>query len=61
MEYMAAQLVEALSYKAEGLGFNYRLGRPMDLGSTQSFNRKEYQVYLVGVEAADARANNLAT
>jgi len=41
MEYMVGQLVEALRYKAEGLGFNYRLGRPMDLGSTQSFNRND--------------------
>jgi hypothetical protein len=61
MEYMLAQLVEALRYKPEGLGFNSRLGRPMDLGSTQSFNRNEYQGYLLGVKAVDARANNLAT
>ena len=41
MEYMVALLVDALLYKPEGLGFNYRLGRLMDLGSTQSFNKNE--------------------
>ena len=56
-----AQLVEALRYKPEGLGFNYRLGLPTDFGSTQSFNRNECQGYLVGVNAADGRAKNLAT
>ena len=55
------QLVEALRYKPEGLGFNYRLGRPMDLGLTHSFNRNEYQGYFLGVKVADARTNNLAT
>jgi len=58
---MVAQLVEALRYKPEGLGFNYRLGRTIDLGSTQSCNRNEYQGYLLGVKVADVRANNLPT
>jgi hypothetical protein len=58
---MVAQLVKTLRYKSEGLGFNYRLDRPMDLGSTQSLNRNEYQGYLLDVKAADTRANNLAT
>jgi hypothetical protein len=61
MEYIVAQLVEALRHKPEGLGLNYRLGRPMDLGSTQSFNRNKYQGYFLGVKVADARTNNLAT
>jgi len=37
------------------------LGLPTDFGSTQSFNRNECQGYLVGVNAADGRAKNLAT
>jgi len=60
-----AQLVEALSYKPEGRGFDSRWcrwkyywhnpsGRTMALGSTQPLNRNEYQEYFLGIEAAGA-------
>jgi hypothetical protein len=56
--YAVAQLVEALYYKLEGRGFDYRWGHlvflltqffsPLcGLGSIQSLNRNEYQGYLL--------------
>ena len=61
--HMVAQLVEALSYKPEGHGFDsqwcqwnfsltYRLHYGPEVDSAS--NRNEYQEYFLGVKAAGA-------
>ena len=65
MGHAMAQLVEALSYKPEGRGFDSRLCHCIfsltqffrmhyDPGVDSAFNRNEYQECFLGVKAAGA-------
>jgi hypothetical protein len=65
-------VVEALRYKPEGRGFDSQWCHWIFLltssfwshygpGVDSAFNRNEYQEYFLGVKAASARADNLAT